>query len=180
MAMILEVTKSAYYSSYNAFFAKVVAGKTCRSFYEEVFYGMNFCLGVAEAKEVTEFIRPFTRHVTDFETCDFISSQRPLEAIMHCICIMYSCSKYYSQTLRILGFLKMFSNSVVNQVRMLFKNFVSPEHLLIFFSCIVEFCPGIWMISEFFPDILTLSEFFSPFLRCLPLSEFFPNLMEFS
>lgn len=71
---------------------------------------------MTEARDICLYLNPLMRMFDLYEGTDFNLSTYHLEPILHCICILWANSRYYCLSQRIVTLLKMFANTIVEQV----------------------------------------------------------------
>lgn len=62
------------------------------------------------------YLNPLKRIIENYEGNEFVATANQLEPILHCICLVWANSRYYCLSQRIVNLLKMFGNTIVEQV----------------------------------------------------------------
>ncbi|EGI59469.1 Dynein beta chain, ciliary [Acromyrmex echinatior] len=96
MASILELTKSPYSPRFKALLKDVIAA-------------------VIEARDVCAYLKALEPHFKDIENIEFKNIQPKLKPLLHCICLIWSNSKYYCIPMRIITLLSEISNLLINE-----------------------------------------------------------------
>ena len=77
-------------------------------------------------------LNPLLKMFDDFQGLDFNVATQYLEPILHCICLVWAHSRYYCLSKRIVTLLKMFGNSIVEQVYFNFYYYYFTNYLFIY------------------------------------------------
>lgn len=96
MAVVLELTNSAYYSCFRNLFKNTV-------------------MALAEAKDVCLYLNPLKRHIQQLEGTDFSECIPLLAPVMHVICLIWSQCKSFDQV-KLIILLKQFCNLLIQEV----------------------------------------------------------------
>ncbi|XP_018352750.1 PREDICTED: dynein heavy chain 9, axonemal-like [Trachymyrmex septentrionalis] len=94
MASILELTKSPYSPRFKALLKDVIAA-------------------VVEARDVCAYLKALESHFEDVQNIEFNDVQQKLKPLLHCICLIWSNSKYYCIPIRIITLLSEISNLLI-------------------------------------------------------------------
>ncbi|KAG5306381.1 DYHC protein, partial [Pseudoatta argentina] len=96
MASILELTKSPYSPRFKALLKDVIAA-------------------LIEARDVCAYLKALEPHFKDIENTEFKDLQLKLKSLLHCICLIWSNSKYYCIPARIITLLSEISNLLITE-----------------------------------------------------------------
>ena len=94
IGLVLEATNSVYFAAFKQLFQKTVAS-------------------LAQAKDIQIHLNAFSHRTQAFEAMDFIESRPLITPLIHCACVMWSLSPYYSSHWA--TFFRMMGNMVVEQ-----------------------------------------------------------------
>ncbi|XP_062717225.1 dynein beta chain, ciliary-like [Aedes albopictus] len=97
MALILEFTDSAYYPCFKTLFKNVVTA-------------------LAEARDITLYLNPLTRHFQQLEDTEFSECKVLLKPLMHVVCLIWSNSLYYCHSAKLIVLLRQICNLIIQQV----------------------------------------------------------------
>ncbi|XP_075210990.1 dynein heavy chain at 93AB [Lycorma delicatula] len=106
MATILERTDSAYFPCFRNLFRNIVAA-------------------LAEAKDIAKYLKPLLKHFALLEETDFADVAIYLKPLMHTVCLVWSHSRYYCNSGKIIVLLKEICNLVIQQA----KKFLDPSSI---------------------------------------------------
>ncbi|XP_065078949.1 dynein beta chain, ciliary [Ochlerotatus camptorhynchus] len=106
MALILEFTDSAYYPCFKTLFKNVVTA-------------------LAEARDITLYLNPLTRHFQQLEDTEFSESRVLLKPLMHVVCLIWSNSLYYCHSAKLIVLLRQICNLIIQQA----KRFLDPSSI---------------------------------------------------
>ncbi|RLU17527.1 hypothetical protein DMN91_009762 [Ooceraea biroi] len=96
MASILELTKSPYSSRFKTLLKDVIAA-------------------VIEARDVCSYLKALEPYFEDIESIEFKDVQPKLKPLLHCVCLMWSNSKHYCTSSRIITLLSQISNLLITE-----------------------------------------------------------------
>ncbi|XP_018058898.1 PREDICTED: dynein heavy chain 9, axonemal [Atta colombica] len=96
MASILELTKSPYSPRFKALLKDVIGA-------------------VIEARDVCAYLKALEPHFEDIQNTEFKDVQQKLKPLLHCICLIWSHSKYYCIPTRIVTLLSEISNLLITE-----------------------------------------------------------------
>lgn len=105
MAVILEKTNSAYYSCFRNLFKSTV-------------------LALAEAKDICIHLKPLKKYIRQLQETEFSDCMVIFPSLMHVVCLIWYCSKYYDQV-KIIVLLKQICNLLIQEA----KKFLDPTTL---------------------------------------------------
>ncbi|KAI4487640.1 hypothetical protein M0802_011953 [Mischocyttarus mexicanus] len=94
MGSILELTESPYFNYFNTIWENVVAA-------------------IIEARDIWVHLKPLQYYFDKIQSTEFNDIQPLLKPLMHCVCLLWSNSKYYCTTTRIIRLLSMISNLLI-------------------------------------------------------------------
>ncbi|XP_025270513.1 dynein beta chain, ciliary [Camponotus floridanus] len=97
MASILELTKSPYSQCFKTLLKAVITA-------------------VIEARDVCSYLKALEPYFEDIENTEFKDIQPRLKPLLHCVCLMWSNSKYYCTSTRIITLLSEISNLLISEV----------------------------------------------------------------
>ncbi|GAB1866294.1 Dynein beta chain, ciliary [Camponotus japonicus] len=97
MASILELTKSPYSQCFKILLKDVI-------------------IAVIEARDVCSYLKALEPYFEDIENTEFKDIQPRLKPLLHCVCLMWSNSKYYCTSTRIITLLSEISNLLISEV----------------------------------------------------------------
>ncbi|KAK2582958.1 hypothetical protein KPH14_009015 [Odynerus spinipes] len=97
MGSILELTESPYSEYFNTLWKNVIAG-------------------IIEARDIWVHLKPLEYYFDKIQSTDFKDIQPLLKPLMHCICLVWSHSKFYCTSTRIIRLLSMISNLLIAEV----------------------------------------------------------------
>ncbi|XP_014471080.1 PREDICTED: dynein beta chain, ciliary-like [Dinoponera quadriceps] len=96
MASILELTKSPYSACFKTLLRNVIAA-------------------VIEARDVCSYLKALEPHFEDIKNTGFKDIQMKLKPLLHCVCLLWSNSKYYCTSTRIITLLVEISNLLISE-----------------------------------------------------------------
>ncbi|EFN63906.1 Dynein beta chain, ciliary [Camponotus floridanus] len=96
MASILELTKSPYSQCFKTLLKAVITA-------------------VIEARDVCSYLKALEPYFEDIENTEFKDIQPRLKPLLHCVCLMWSNSKYYCTSTRIITLLSEISNLLISE-----------------------------------------------------------------
>lgn len=89
----------------------------CKIQYELEFKDVSIShKGLAEAKDISCYLNPLQRHFTQFDETDFAESKILLKPLIHVVCLVWSTSRYYCQSSKIIVLLRQVVNMLIYQV----------------------------------------------------------------
>lgn len=106
MLLLLEAAKSPYIKAFETFFNKIAAA-------------------VIEARDICLHLDPLEQFFEDLSQTDFPECKPKIKSVFHCICLVWSNSKYYCIPRRIANLLRAFVNLVINDATV----YLNPESL---------------------------------------------------
>lgn len=98
----------------------------------KVFFMVIFFKALTEAKDICLYLKPLIKHLTTIEETDFSELIPLLKPLMHVVCLIWSHSRYYCNSAKIIVLLKQICNMLIQQVPDLNKN----PHLINFWFSI--------------------------------------------
>lgn len=101
MGMILQITKSAYYSCFKNLFKNIV-------------------VALAQARDIYSHLTPLKRHITLLEEIDFSEVLPLLAPVMHIVCLIWATCESYDQV-KLISLLKQICNLLVLEVIALYS-----------------------------------------------------------
>jgi dynein heavy chain, axonemal len=72
---------------------------------------------VIEARDVCAYLKALEPHFEDIQNTEFKDIQPKLKPLLHCVCLIWSNSKYYCTPMRIITLLSEISNLLITEVR---------------------------------------------------------------
>ncbi|XP_050446950.1 dynein beta chain, ciliary-like [Cataglyphis hispanica] len=96
MASILELTKSPYTQCFKTLLKDVMTA-------------------VIEARDVCSYLKAVEPHFEDIQNTEFKDIQPKLKPLLHCVCLIWSNSKYYCTSTRIITLLSEISNLLITE-----------------------------------------------------------------
>lgn len=81
-----------------------------------------------EARDVCAYLKALEPHFEDIQDTDFKDIQPKLKSLLHCVCLIWSNSKYYCVPTRIITLLSEISNLLITEVRK--KNILRNQSIL--------------------------------------------------
>lgn len=104
MALILEFTDSAYYPCFKTLFKNVVTGSSQQSSLTGLqITRIRIFAALAEARDITLYLNPLTRHFQQLEDTEFSECKVLLKPLMHVVCLIWSNSLYYCHSAKLIG-----------------------------------------------------------------------------
>ncbi|XP_018562388.1 dynein beta chain, ciliary-like [Anoplophora glabripennis] len=94
MGEYLEITNSAYNTTYKNMFKNIVAD-------------------LFEARDICMYLKTILPHISRFEDNEFLETENYIKPLVHCIGLLWANSKYYSSSDKIVILLKMISNMLI-------------------------------------------------------------------
>ncbi|XP_015187538.1 PREDICTED: dynein beta chain, ciliary-like [Polistes dominula] len=91
---ILELIESPYYNYFNNICENVISA-------------------IVEARDIWVHLKPLQYYFDKIQSTEFNDIQPLLKPLMHCVCLLWSHSKYYCTTTRIIRLLSMISNLLI-------------------------------------------------------------------
>lgn len=79
-------------------------------------------LALAEAQDITLYMNPLKRPISQIEDIDFSECKPLLAPLMHVVCLIYGRSPYYCHSSKITVLLRQICNLLINQVSILNSN----------------------------------------------------------
>ena len=127
MAELLEKANSSYFQVFKEMFRDVVACKcdvtreldtrlvsaTCQTSCQYVVVGFA---ALTEAQDINMYLKPLRNHFDDYEQIDFDSSEKLLQPMFHCLCLVWANSKYYNTPGRVVVLLQEMCNMMIDFV----------------------------------------------------------------
>lgn len=68
---------------------------------------------LAEARDITLYLNPLTRHFQQLEDTEFSESRVLLKPLMHVVCLIWSNSLYYCHSAKLIGKLEAPKNDIL-------------------------------------------------------------------
>ncbi|XP_011314378.1 dynein beta chain, ciliary-like [Fopius arisanus] len=147
MVSLLQVTESPYLNSFEILFKNIIAA-------------------VVEARDIYLHLRPLQSHFEVMEGLDLDEFQSNIKPLMHCICLAWANSRYYSTSTHIITMLSQVVNMLITQaskfldpsslfegdINDTLKKVVSVVELTQHFSDVVEHC-RVNIESYFKPEV---------------------------
>ncbi|GLH12099.1 uncharacterized protein GBIM_16853, partial [Gryllus bimaculatus] len=106
MAVILEKTDSAYFPCFKTLFRNIVAA-------------------LAEAQDISLYLKPLLRHFKVVEETDFSELSPHLMPLVHVVCLVWSNSRYYCTSSKIIILLRQICNLLIQQA----KKYLDPSSI---------------------------------------------------
>ncbi|XP_047352693.1 dynein beta chain, ciliary-like [Vespa velutina] len=106
MGSILELTESPYSEYFKTIWKNVIAA-------------------IIEARDIWMHLKPLEYYLNKIQSTEFKDIQPLLKPLMHCVCLIWSNSKYYCTTTRIIRLLSMISNLLIAEA----NKFLDPSSL---------------------------------------------------
>ncbi|XP_073435796.1 dynein axonemal heavy chain 9 isoform X2 [Dendrobates tinctorius] len=107
MTKLLERVESSYFPAFKALFRDVVAARS-------------------EAQDISLNLKPLQRHFEEIESIEFSAVKPLIVPLMHVLCLVWACSKYYNTPERIIVLMQEICNLFIQQAR----SYLNPEDLL--------------------------------------------------
>lgn len=70
-----------------------------------------------EARDIYAYLKALEPHFEDIQNTEFKNIQPRLKPLLHCVCLIWSNSKYYCTPTRIITLLSEISNLLITEVR---------------------------------------------------------------
>lgn len=153
MAVILEMTDSAYFPCFRTLFRNVVGGiinfDCCLDFESSTLFIIMNVSALTEARDIDMHLKGIARHFQGLEDTDFSEIVPLFRPMFHVLCLIWGESKYYCQSSRLMVVLKEICNLLIYQVN--FMSFVLCCNK-IFSFLFMTFCrvKGFWIRVRFF------------------------------
>lgn len=98
-----------------------------------LFFSMNpWTLAVIEARDVRSYLKALEPHFEDIKDTGFKDIQMKLKPLLHCVCLLWSNSRYYCTSTRIITLLVEISNLLISEVQeTALSNFLLEWHPII-------------------------------------------------
>ena len=71
---------------------------------------------LTESQDINLHLKPLRNHFDDLEQCDFDMSEKLLAPMFHCLCLVWSNSKYYNTAGRVVVMLTEMCNMMIEFV----------------------------------------------------------------
>lgn len=91
----LELTNSTYTSTFRKLFQNVVAA-------------------LVEARDICLYLKTLLPHVKNFEDYEFLECEPYVKPMLHTIALIWTCSKYYSSSDKIVNLMRMLANLIID------------------------------------------------------------------
>lgn len=75
-----------------------------------------FISAIIESRDIWMHLKPLEYYLNKIQSTEFKDIDSLLKPLMHCICLIWSNSKYYCTTTRIIRLLSMISNLLIAEV----------------------------------------------------------------
>lgn len=86
------------------------------SFLQNKIYNEKYISALAEAQDITLYMNPLKKPLSQVEDIDFSECKPFLAPLMHIICMIYGRSPYYCHSSKITVLLRQICNMLINQV----------------------------------------------------------------
>lgn len=77
----------------------------------------NVVAALAEAEDILAHLKPLRRYLDVAQTIEFEQLASQLEALMHCVCLVWGHSRYYCSPARIIDLLQEICNLLITRAR---------------------------------------------------------------
>lgn len=91
----LEMTKSTYSTAFQKLFQNVVAA-------------------LVEARDICLYLKTLIPHIKNFEDNEFLDCEPYIKPIMHVIALIWTNSKFYSESTKVVNLMKMVANMLID------------------------------------------------------------------